>query len=157
MEKEYLTPQGLKKLEEELDHLKNVVRLEVARRLREAMEDGEIEENAEYEAAKQQQSMVEARIAEIESILANAVIIENTGPTDEVRLGVRVTIADVESGQREKYVLVGSTEADPANGYISNESPLGRALIGHKTNDIVVVHAPDGDIKYKIVRIEERN
>ncbi len=154
MDREYLTPQGLKKLEEELDHLKNVARLEVARRLHDAMADGEIEENAEYEAARQQQSMIEARIAEIENILANAVIIESGGPVDEVRLGVRVTIADVESGKREKYTLVGSTEADPESGFISHESPLGRALMGHKVNDIVTVYAPDGELKYKIIRIE---
>lgn len=156
IEQEYLTPEGLKKLEEELEYLKTVRRAEVAQRLHDAMAEGEVEENPEYEDAKNEQAFVEGRILEIETILANAVLIENKGPSNEIRLGSKVTVTEVGSGNKEHYIIVGSAEADPANGRISNESPLGRALLGHKTNDIVAVQAPEGEIKFKITHISNK-
>lgn len=156
IEQEYLTPEGLKRLEEELEYLKTVRRAEVAQRLHDAMAEGEVEENPEYEDAKNEQAFVEGRILEIETILANAVLIENKGPANEVRLGSKVTITEVGSGSKEHYIIVGSAEADPAGGRISNESPLGRALLGHKVNDIVSVQAPEGEIKFKITHISNK-
>jgi transcription elongation factor GreA len=156
IEQEYLTPEGLKRLEEELEHLKTVRRAEVAQRLHDAMAEGEVEENPEYEDAKNEQAFVEGRILEIETILANAVLIENKGPSNEIRLGSKVTVTEVGSGSKEHYIIVGSAEADPANGRISNESPLGRALLGHKVNDVVSVQAPEGEIKFKVTHISNR-
>jgi transcription elongation factor GreA len=155
-EQEFLTEEGLKKLEAELEHLKNVRRAEVAKRLHDAMEEGEVEENPEYEDAKNEQAFVEGRILEIETILANAVLIEAKGPPNEVRLGSKVTITEIGTTDKDHYVIVGSAEADPANGKISNESPLGKALLGHKIHDDVVVVAPGGQIKYKITHITNK-
>ncbi len=156
IEQEYLTPEGLKKLEEELEHLKNTRRAEVAHRLHEAMAEGEVEENPEYEDAKNEQAFVEGRILDIETILANAVLIENKGPANEVRLGSKITITEVGAGDKEHYTIVGSAEADPLNGRISNESPIGRALLGHKLNDTVQVQTPEGTIKFKITHINNK-
>ena len=156
VEQEYLTPEGLKKLEEELEYLKTVRRAEVAERLHNAMAEGEVEENPEYEDAKNEQAFVEGRILELEAILANAVVIENKGPANEVRLGSRVTIVDMETGDKEQYLIVGSAEADPQNGRISHESPVGRALLGHKVNDVVTVQAPQGVMKFKITHISNK-
>jgi transcription elongation factor GreA len=153
IEQEYLTPEGLKRLGEELEHLKGVRRAEVAQRLHDAMAEGEVEENPEYEDAKNEQAFVEGRILEIETILANAVLIENKGPSNEIRLGSKVTISEVGSGEKEHYIIVGSAEADPMNGRISNESPIGKALLGHKVNDVVQVQTPSGAIKVKITHI----
>ena len=155
-EQEFLTPEGLKKLEDELEHLKTVRRAEVAQRLHDAMEEGEVEENPEYEDAKNEQAFVEGRILELETILANAVLIEHKGPSNEVRLGSRVTILEEGSTGKEHYVIVGSAEADPANGKISNESPLGKALLEHKVHEVVTVQTPDGPIKYKISSISNK-
>jgi transcription elongation factor GreA len=148
VEQEYLTPEGLKKLEEELEYLKTVQRAEVAEWLHNAMAEGEVEENPEYEDAKNEQASVEGRILELETILANAVVIENKGPANEVRLGSRVTIVDLGIGDKEQYMIVGSAEADPMNGRISHESPVGRTLLGHKVNDVVEVQAPQGQLKF---------
>jgi transcription elongation factor GreA len=156
VEQEYLTPEGLKKLEEELEYLKTIRRAEVAERLHNAMAEGEVEENPEYEDAKNEQAFVEGRILELEAILANAVVIENKGPANEVRLGSRVTIVDMETGDKEQYLIVGSAEADPQNGRISHESPVGRALLGHKVNDVVTVQAPQGVMKFKITHISNK-
>jgi len=156
VQQEYLTPEGLKKLEEELEYLKTVRRAEVAERLHNAMAEGEVEENPEYEDAKNEQAFVEGRILELEAILANAVVIENKGPANEVRLGSRVTIVDLETGDKEQYLIVGSAEADPLNGRISHESPVGRALLGHKVNDVVVVQAPQGQLKFKVAQISNK-
>jgi len=156
VEQEYLTPEGLKKLEEELEYLKTIRRAEVAERLHNAMAEGEVEENPEYEDAKNEQAFVEGRILELEAILANAVVIENKGPANEVRLGSRVTIVDMETGDKEQYLIVGSAEADPLNGRISHESPVGRALLGHKVNDVVTVQAPQGVMKFKITHISNK-
>jgi transcription elongation factor GreA len=155
-EQEFLTPEGLKKLEEELEYLKNTRRSEVAKRLHDAMEEGEVEENPEYEDAKNEQAFVEGRILTIETILANAVLIETKGPANEIRMGSKVTITDPSTGDKDHYVIVGSAEADPASGKISNESPLGKALLGHKIHDEVMVQTPDGPIKYKVTHITNK-
>jgi transcription elongation factor GreA len=152
-DQEYLTPEGLKKLEDDLEFLKTVRRAEVAQRLHEAMAEGEVEENPEYEDAKNEQAFVEGRIMDIEQILANAILIENKGPANEVRLGSKVSITEVGTRSPEHYVLVGSAEADPINGKISNESPLGKALIGRKLNEQFQIVAPDGAIKFKVTNI----
>src|SRR4030042_848470 len=120
----YVTPEGLKKLEEELEHLRTVKRLEVAQRLHEAMEDGELIENAEYEAAKNEQAFVEGRILELEHMLAQAQIIEPTKSTGVVRIGSTVVIQE-DSQAAETHTIVGAAEADPRGGLISNWSPLG--------------------------------
>jgi transcription elongation factor GreA len=156
IEQEYLTPEGLKRLEDELDHLKTVRRTEVAQRLHDAMAEGEVEENPEYEDAKNEQAFVEGRILEIETILANAVLIENKGPSNEIRLGSKVTISEVGSGEKEHYIIVGSAEADPMNGRISNESPIGKALLGHKVNDVIQVQTPSGALKVKIAHVSNK-
>ena len=139
-----------------MEYLKTVRRAEVAERLHNAMAEGEVEENPEYEDAKNEQAFVEGRILELEAILANAVVIENKGPANEVRLGSRVTIVDLETGNKEQYLIVGSAEADPQNGRISCESPVGRALLGHKVNDVVVVQAPQGQLKFKVAQISNK-
>ncbi len=155
-EQEFLTPEGLKKLEDELEYLKNTRRAEVAKRLHDAMEEGEVEENPEYEDAKNEQAFVEGRIMTIETILANAVLIESKGPSNEIRLGSRVKITEMDTSEKDHYVIVGSDEADPTGGKISNESPLGKALLGHKLHDEIMVQTPDGPIKYKISHISNK-
>ncbi len=152
-EQEYLTTEGLKKLEDELEHLKGVRRSEVAQRLHEAMAEGEVLENPEYEDAKNEQACVEGRIMEIEQVLSNAVLIENKGPANEVRLGTQVTITEVGTRSHEHYLIVGGAEADPLKGKISHDSPLGKALIGKKLNELFQVNAPDGQIKFKVTNI----
>ncbi|NPA93254.1 MAG: transcription elongation factor GreA [Chloroflexi bacterium] len=148
----YLTPEGYKKLQEELEYLRTVKRQEVAQRLHEALaEGGELIENAEYEAAKNEQAFVEGRIQELEYLLANARVVEGGG-SDEVGIGSKVTIA-YDDGSEETYTVVGAAEASPREGLISNESPLGKALMGHKAGDEVEVQAPDGAFKVKIVKV----
>ncbi|MBC7250678.1 MAG: transcription elongation factor GreA [Anaerolineae bacterium] len=150
----YLTPDGLKKLEQELEYLRTVRRQEVAKRLRAALEEEDILENAEYDDAKNEQAFVEGRILTLENMLKNAVIIEEKESSGEVRVGSRVTIMEEGSETSETYRVVGSAEADPALGRISNESPLGRALLGHRVGDEVLVNAPDGVLHFRIVAIE---
>ena len=152
----FLTREGMQKLEEELEYLRTVRRQEVAHRLHEAMEGGDIQENAEYEDARNERAFVEGRILTLETILSKAVLIEDgTGPTDHVGVGSRVTVVEVnsEDGEPEQYHVVGSAEADPVAGRISNESPLGRVLMGAKVDQVVTVNAPDGLIKFKILAI----
>jgi len=149
----FLTPEGLKKLEEELEYLRTVRRQEVAQRLRAVLEGQDVLENAEYEDAKNEQAFVEGRILTLETILQNVVIIEESGPADRVGIGSRVTVAE-EEGEPETYHIVGSTEADPKSGRISNESPLGRALLGYRVGDEVIVNAPDGILCFRIVAIQ---
>ncbi len=158
-QQEFLTPAGYRKLEEELNYLRQVRRLEVAKRLHEALEEGDVLENAELEDARNEQAFVEGRILTLETILRNAVIIENEGPKETVGLGSRVTVVDITAGEAqnavtETYHIVGSTEADPTQGLISNESPLGQALMGKRVGDSIEVNAPDGILTFKIVRIE---
>jgi transcription elongation factor GreA len=153
----FLTAEGHKKLQTELEHLKTVRRREVAENIRDAKEGGDISENAGYEQAKEEQAFVEGRIMTLEGILRAAAIIEETGPTDQVRLGSRVTVVEIAGERRgppETYHIVGSAEADPSSGRISNESPLGKALIGLSASESVTVSAPAGDIRFEIVSIQ---
>jgi transcription elongation factor GreA len=150
----FLTPEGLKRLEEELEYLRTVRRREVAQRLRAALEEEQdVLENAEYEDAKNEQAFVEGRILTLDGILKNVVIIEEGGPADRVGIGSHVTVAE-EDGEPETYHIVGSAEADPKSGRISNESPLGRALLGCRVGDEVTVNAPDGILCFRIIGIE---
>ena len=149
----FLTPEGYKKLEEELEHLKNVRRPEVAAAIHEAKMDGDVSENAGYEEAKRQQGFLEGRIITVETMLKNAVLIETNGASDTVILGSRVTV--VEDGfDPETYTIVGSAEANPGDGRISNESPLGKALMGHRVGDVVSFKAPGGTVEMKLINIE---
>lgn len=150
----FLTPNGYERLEQELLHLRTVRRQEVARRLHEALDEGDILENAELEDARNEQAFVEGRILTLEILLGSAVIIEEEGPRETVGVGSRVTVEERDGGPPEKYHIVGSTEADPANGYISNESPLGRALMGLKIGDTATVNAPDGVLAFIIADIQ---
>lgn len=147
----YLTKEGFQKLQEELDYLRTVKRQEVAERLHEAMEGGELIENAEYEAAKNEQAFVEGRIQELEIILAAAHIIEGQNDPTTVQVGDTVTIQE-EGGEPEEYVIVGAAEANPREGKISNESPLGKALLNRRPGDVVTVDAPGGSFKVKILK-----
>jgi transcription elongation factor GreA len=149
----YVTHDGLKKLEDELEHLRTVKRQEVAQRLHEAMEDGELIENAEYEAAKNEQAFVEGRILELEHMLAQAQVIETGKSTGVVGIGSTVVIQ--ENGKSaETYTIVGAAEANPREGLISNESPLGQSLLDHKVGDEVEVRAPAGILRFRIVKIK---
>lgn len=152
----FLTPSGYQKLQDELEQLRTVKRQEVAARLREAMEDGGdmgVDLDAEYEAAKNEQAFVEGRIQELEILLANAHVIENSGKREVVDVGATVTIKEGRS-QPEVYTVVGRAEANPREGRISNESPLGRAILDHRAGDKVDVEAPGGSFTVKIVKVE---
>ncbi len=149
----FLTREGLKKLEEELEHLRTVRRAQVAERLHNAQEDGELIENAEYEDAKNEQAFVEGRILTLEAMLSNAVIIKDNGPDGVVALGSKITVKE-NGGRPEVYMLVGAAEASPKEGRISNESPLGRALLGRRVGDEVKVNAPAGTLSFRIVAID---
>jgi transcription elongation factor GreA len=149
----FLTRQGHEKLQEELEYLRTVKRQEVANRLHEAMEGGELIEDAEYEAAKNEQAFVEGRIQELEILLANARIIEDTGKKDTVQVAAKVTIQE-EGNEPETYVIVGPAEANPRQGRISNESPLGRALMDHRAGDLVKVDAPGGAFTVRVIMVE---
>jgi transcription elongation factor GreA len=150
----YLTKDGFQKLQDELEYLRTAKRQEVAERLHEAMEGGELIENAEYEAAKNEQAFVEGRIQELEIILAAAHLIDESSahldPT-LVQVGDTVVIQD-EDGSTEEYTIVGAAEADPRAGKISNESPLGKALLNHHPDDEVTVEAPGGSFKVKVLK-----
>lgn len=148
----YLTPEGLKKLEEELENLRTVRRAEVAKRLHEAMEGGELIENAEYEAAKNEQAFVEGRILELEDMLSRAKLIESGKADGHVRIGSTVTIKEGRS-KEETYTIVGAAEANPKEGLISNESPLGQALLDKAVGDEVEVKAPSGVLRFKIIKV----
>ena len=147
----YLTKEGFEKLQEELDYLRKAKRQEVAERLHEAMEGGELIENAEYEAAKNEQAFVEGRIQELEIILATAHIIEGQHDPTSVQVGDAVVIQE-EDGEPEEYTIVGAAEADPRAGKISNESPLGKALLNHRPGDVITVDAPGGSFKVKLLK-----
>ncbi|GHU53240.1 transcription elongation factor GreA [Clostridia bacterium] len=158
-----LTEKGHRDLETELRELKGVRRKEVAEKIKEARGQGDLSENAEYDSAKEEQAQIEARIVELENMLKTAKVIEGGASKDTITLGSSVRVLDVELGAEEDYTIVGSAEADPFNGKISNESPLGKALLeksaedaeplGHKVGDIITVDAPDGNIEYKIIDI----
>lgn len=148
-----LSPEGLTKLQEELDYLRNVKRKEVAERLKEARSHGDLSENSEYDDARNEQAFVEGRIMMLENTLRNAQVIEETGDPDMVQLGSTVVLKDLEYGDTLEYTIVGSVEADPMNHKISNESPVGRAIMGQKKGVTVEVEAPAGSIKYEIVSV----
>jgi transcription elongation factor GreA len=150
-----LTPEGLTKIQTEVDELKSVHRREVNDRIRQAKEYGDLSENAEYEDAKQEQAFIEGRILKLEQMIRNARLIdESEYASDEVHLGSTVKVKDLKTGESYDFSLVGSAEADPAGHRISNESPLGSALIGHKKGESVDVTTPRGVMKYKIESIK---
>ena len=156
--KNLLTYAGLRKLEDELHDLKVVKRKEVAGKIKEAREQGDLSENAEYDAAKDEQRDIEARIEELEGILKNAeVVVEDEVDLDKINIGCIVKILDVEYSEELEYKIVGSTEANSLKGKISNESPVGKALIGHKVGDTVEVETPAGVFAYKILEIQRSN
>ncbi len=148
-----LTHEGLENLEQELQELKVVRRKDVAAKIKEARGQGDLSENAEYDAAKEEQAEIEARIVTIENMLRNAEVIDSVNATDTISIGNTVKLFDNEFEEELEYAIVGSAEADPFNGKISNESPIGMAIIGHKVGDVVEVEAPDGVISFKILEI----
>ncbi len=154
--KNILTVSGLRKLEDELTDLKVNQRKMIAQKIKEAREQGDLSENAEYDAAKDEQRDIEARIEEIEKILKNAEVVdEDEAGTDVVSIGSRVTLWDVEFEEEVVYNIVGSTEANSLKGKISNESPLGKALIGSKAGEVISVESPSGVVKYEVRAIEK--
>ena len=156
--KNLLTYKGLKELEDELQELKVVKRKEVAQKIKEAREQGDLSENAEYDAAKDEQRDIEARIEELEKILKNAEVIdEDEVDLDKINVGCTVSLYDVEFDEKVTYQIVGSTEANILNNKISNESPIGKALIGSKIGQTVDVEGPDGTCQFKILEINRSN
>jgi len=154
--KNLMSYEGLQKLEAELRERKEIIRKDIAQKIKEAREQGDLSENAEYDAAKEEQRDNELRIEEIEKILKNAeVFLEEDAVSDVVSLGSTVTILDVEYKEECVYKIVGSTEADSLGGKISNESPVGKALIGAKKGATVNVETPAGILKYKVVKVEK--
>ncbi|MEW6028963.1 MAG: transcription elongation factor GreA [Chloroflexota bacterium] len=151
----FLTKEGFQKLQEELDYLRTAKRQEVAERLHEAMEGGELIENAEYEAAKNEQAFVEGRIQELEVLLASARLIEENDKNKAglIQVGSTVTIEE-QGSPAETYTIVGAAEANPREGKISNESPIGKAILGHRAGDQLQVEAPGGSFKVKIIKVK---
>ncbi len=156
--KNLLTYEGLKKLEDELQDLRVVKRKEIAQKIKEAREQGDLSENAEYDAAKDEQRDIEARIEQIEKILKNAeVVVEDEVDLDKISVGCKVKVLDVEFDEEEEFKIVGSSEANSLGGKISNESPVGKALIGAKVGDTVQVETQAGVIEYKVLEIQRSN
>jgi transcription elongation factor GreA len=156
MPTKFLTREGFQKLQDELDHLKTVKRQEVADRLHEAMEGGELIENAEYEAAKNEQAFVEGRIQELEMLLATARLIEaedRNHPDGLITVGSTVTIQE-QGFEAETYTIVGAAEANPREGKISNESPIGKSILNHAVGETVIVETPSGTYKVKIMKVK---
>ncbi|MBP2645123.1 MAG: transcription elongation factor GreA [Firmicutes bacterium] len=150
-----LTAEGLKKIEQKLDHLKSVRRREVAERIKQAIEFGDISENSEYEDAKNEQAFIEGEILTLEKMLRNAKLIDEDEISAEVvSLGSTVVLKDLEFGDDLEYTIVGSAEADPTEFKISNESPVGEAIMGQKVGSVVEVHVPAGTLKYEIMDIK---
>lgn len=154
MPNNFLTKEGYQKLQDELDYLRTAKRQEVANRLHEAMEGGELIENAEYEAAKNEQAFVEGRIQELDLLLATAKIIEDNGKkkSDVVQLGSKVTIKEG-NFEAETFTIVGAAEANPREGKISHESPIGKAILSHKVGETVKVETPGGTYNVKILKV----
>lgn len=151
-----LTYEGLKKLEEELELLRGTKRMEIKERIKVALSFGDISENSEYDEAKNEQAYVEGRIAQLETMLKNAKVIdEEDVSTEKVTIGSKVTLLDMDYNDEIVYTIVGSTEANPSNFKISNESPVGSALMQKKKGNIVEVVVPDGVLKFKILKIEK--
>ncbi len=155
MEKKLLTQAGLRKLEEELDDLRKVQRKEIAQKIKEAREQGDLSENAEYDAAKEEQRHIEARIAELEGILKNVEVVEEEIDYSRVHLGCFVTVTDHQTKRKIRWQLVGSTEASSLAQKISNESPIGRALMGSSVGETVTVEAPVGALRFTVEEIEK--
>ena len=151
-----ITAEGLKKLEEELAQRKGPIREEIVERLKEARAQGDLSENSEYEQAKEDQGKNESRIVELELMIKTAVIIDTSSSGKEgiVSLGCTVILKDVETGEEETYTVVGTTEADPFNNKISNESPVGTAILGKKIHDVVVANTPAGELSYEILEVK---
>ena len=150
----YLTPEGEAKLMAELEELKGPRREELAQRLRSAIQMGDLSENADYHKAKEDQAFLEGRIQELQYILSNATVTQNDGkPEDRVVVGTKITIQE-DDFPPETYHLVGAKEADPRNGKISHESPIGSSLLNHKVGDVVEANAPGGTMKFKILKIQ---
>lgn len=155
-----LTREGLEKIKNELQYLKTVRRKEIAERIKSTRKYGDISENSEYDDAKNEQAFVEGRIKDLEQILRNVKLIEENNDSEDintVRLGATVKLEDMESGESFTYTLVGSAEADPSENRISNESPVGQAIIGKKEGDVVEVEVPVGKIAYKITQVGKKN
>ena len=154
----FLTPNGLKMVQQNLEWLRTVRRPQVIEQLQEALDQASAQasalENPDYAAAKNEQAFIEGRILQLQQILNTAMIIEEPRTREIVTLGSKVTITEGQGGDLEQYTIVGSVEANPGRGFISNESPLGRTLMGHKAGDCVVVPAPDGDIEFVIRSVE---
>lgn len=151
-----LTMNGLRRIEQELDHLRTVHRKEVADRIRESKQFGEFSENSEYEDAKVEQAFVEGRILELKHVLQNASVInEKEIPTNVVGVGSKVTVRDLETNDEWQYTIVGSVEADPSEDRISNESPVGESLIDRSVGDIIEVDVPAGKARYQIIKISK--
>ena len=149
-----MTYEGVKKLESELEFLKTVKRKEITEKIKVALGYGDLSENSEYDEAKNEQAFVEGKISQLENTLRNASVIdENDISSDEVSVGCKVKVYDFEFDEEVTYYIVGSTEADPMNFKISNESPVGSALIGHKVDDEVIAQVPNGTSKFKIIEI----
>lgn len=154
-DKVYLTAEGMQKVKEELEYLTTVRRREVAQMIAEAKAEGDISENAGYDEAKTAQGFLEGRIRELEIVLKNAeVIAEDGAPADQVSIGRTVIIREVGTDFDERYTIVGSMEADPADGRISNQSPMGRALLGKTVGNEVAVETPGGEVTFEIVNVE---
>ena len=152
MEKDiFFTPEGLEKIENEIEYLKTVRRKEVSERIKVALGYGDLSENSEYDEAKNEQAQVEERIAKLEMMVRNAKIIDEKDlNTDVVNIGSNVKVRELDTMEEDEYTIVGSAEADPLEGKISNESPVGSKLIGNRVGDVVEVEVPDGIIKYEI-------
>ncbi|MCA9979366.1 MAG: transcription elongation factor GreA [Anaerolineales bacterium] len=151
----YLTPEGMAKIKEELEYLKNVRRPEIAEKLRLAIAEGDLKENADYHDAKEQQGLAEGRIRDLEDSLRRSKLIEDRGPSNTVRVGSTVTIAEVGfEDEEEIYRIVGVHEANPTEGFISNESPIGSALLGAKKGQAVKVETPRGILEFKVLKID---
>ncbi len=149
-----LTPEGKKQLEEKLNYYKQVRRFEVSKKIGIAREFGDLSENSEYDAAKEEQAQVEAEISEMEDILLNCQVIKEKSSDGTVNVGSSVKLYDEEFDEELNYKILGSTESDPANGIISNNSPVGSALIGHKAGDVIRIKHDGGDIVYKILEVK---
>ena len=156
MAKEFkLSQSHLKALEEELNYLHTTREKEVAEMIKEARSFGDLSENSEYDEAKNEQAKLYARIAELENILAHAIVIEEHEDEDTIGMGTRVTVRDLDVNEEEEYEIVGSQEADPLSGRVSDDSPFGRAVIGHRVGDKVTVEAPVGQIHYEILSMKK--
>lgn len=149
----YITDEGLQKIKEELHFLRTAKREELAKKLEIAIAQGDLKENADYHAAKEEQGFTEGRIRDLEDALRRAVVIKETGPSDRVRVGSTVTVVDEEYGDEETYSIVGPHEANPSQGRISNQSPIGKALLGAKIGQTVVASSPAGEIRLQVQSI----